>query len=77
MHSFYKISSAYGKNKGIFELNYHKFILLNIDNTRVVSTNDPETSRYWFFIILLIYLVIYSRLYRLTKINLIYKSTIK
>ena len=39
--------------------------------------NDPQLSRYWFFILLLIYLIIYSRLYRLTKINLIYKTTIK
>ena len=29
--------------------------------------NDPQLSRYWFFILLLIYLIIYSRLYRLTK----------
>jgi len=30
-------------------------------------SKDPQLSRYWFFILLLIYLIIYSRLYRLTK----------
>ena len=68
MLSFYKISSAYGKNKG----NYLNSIIINLSYLILIIpglylANDPETSRYWFFIILLIYLVIYSRLYRLTK----------
>ena len=68
MLSFYKISSTCGKNKG----NYLNSIIINLFYLILIIpglylANDPETSRYWFFIMLLIYLVIYSRLYRLTK----------
>ena len=68
MLSFYKISSIYGKNKG----NYLNSIIINILYLVLIIPglyllNDPQLSRYWFFILLLIYLIIYSRLYRLTK----------
>ena len=68
MLSFYKISSIYGKNKG----NYLNSIIINLlyfvlITPGIYMLNDPQLTRYWFFILLLIYLVIYSRLYRLTK----------
>ena len=68
MLSFYKISSVYGKNKG----NYLNSIIVNLLYLVLIMPglyllNDPQLSRYWFFILLLIYLIIYSRLYRLTK----------
>ena len=67
MLSFYKIASRYGKNKG----NYLNSIIINIFYIVLVTPGlyllyDPQLSRYWFFILLLIYLIIYSRLYRLT-----------
>ena len=69
MLSFYKISSIYGKNKG----NYLNSIILNVVYLVLVIPglyflNDPQLSKYWFFILLLIYVLIYSRLYHLTKI---------
>ena len=68
MLSFYKISSIYGKNKG----NYLNSIFINLLYLVLIIPgfyilNDPQLSRYWFFILLLVYLIIYSRLYRLTK----------
>ena len=68
MLSFYKISNIYGKNKG----NYINSIIINLLYLALIIPglyllNDPQLSRYWFFILLLIYLIIYSRLYRLTK----------
>ena len=68
MLSFYKISSIYGKNKG----NYLNSIFINLLYLILVIPglyllNDPQLSRYWFFILLLVYLIIYSRLYHLTK----------
>ncbi len=68
MLSFYKISNIYGKNKG----NYLNSIIINLLYLVLIIPglyllNDPQLSRYWFFILLLIYLIIYSRLYRLTK----------
>ena len=68
MLSFYKISKAYGKNKG----NYLNSIIINLLYFILITPgfyllNDPQLSRYWFFILLLIYWIIYSRLYRLTK----------
>ena len=67
MLCFYKIASRYGKNKG----NYLNSIIINIFYIVLVTPglyllHDPQLSRYWFFILLLIYLIIYSRLYRLT-----------
>ena len=68
MLSFYKISGIYGKNKG----NYLNSIIINFFYLVLIIPglyllNDPQLSRYWFFILLLIYLIIYSRLYRFTK----------
>ena len=68
MLSFYKISSIYGKNKG----NYLNSIFINLLYFVLIIPglylfNDPQLSRYWFFILLLVYLIIYSRLYHLTK----------
>ena len=68
MLSFYKISGIFGKNKG----NYLNSIIINFLYLMLIIpglylADDPDLSRYWFFIILIIYLVIYSRLYRLTK----------
>ena len=68
MLSFYKISNIYGKEKG----NYLNSVIINLFYLALIIpglylSNDPQLSRYWFFILLLIYLIIYSRLYRLTK----------
>ena len=68
MLSFYKISNIYGKNKG----NYLNSIIINFLYLILIIPglyllDNPILSRYWFFILLLIYLLIYSRLYRLTK----------
>ena len=68
MLCFYKIASRYGKNKG----NYLSSIIINLFYLVLIIPGlylmyDPPLSRYWFFILLLIYLMIYSRLYRLTK----------
>ena len=68
MLSFYKISSIYGRNKGNY-LNsiFINFLYLVLIIPGLYLFNDPQLSRYWFFILLLVYLIIYSRLYRLTK----------
>ena len=68
MLSFYKISNIYGKKKG----NYLNSIIINLFYLILIIPglyfiNDTQLSRYWFFILLLIYFIIYSRLYHLTK----------
>ncbi len=68
MLSFYKISRIYGKNKG----NYFNSICINLLYLILIIPglyflHDAQLSRYWFFILLLTYLIIYFRLYRLTK----------
>ena len=68
MLCFYKIASRYGKGKG----NYLTSIIINLLYLVLIIPGlyllyDPQLSRYWFFTLLLIYLMIYSRLYRLTK----------
>ena len=68
MLSFYKISNFYGKLKS----NYVNSILINLLYFILIIpglyfSDNPQLSRYWFFILLLIYLIIYVRLYRLTK----------
>ena len=68
MLCFYKVSIIYGKNKG----NYINSIIINSLYLALITPglyflNDPELSRYWFLTLLLIYLIIYFRLYRLTK----------
>ena len=68
MLSFYKISHIYGLNKA----NYLNSIIINFIYLILIIpglylSDNPQLSRYWFFILLLVYLIIYSRLYRLTK----------
>ena len=68
MLSFYKISNFYGKSRG----NYLNSIIINFLYLILILPGlylmkDPQLSQYWFFILLLIYTLIYSRLYRLTK----------
>jgi len=68
MLSFYKISNFYGKSRG----NYFNSIIINFLYLILILPGlylmkNPQLSQYWFFILLLIYLLIYSRLYRLTK----------
>ena len=68
MLSFYKISKTFGKNKG----NYLNSIVINLLYFILIIPGlyllyDPQLSRYWFFILLLIYSIIYFRLYHLTK----------
>ena len=68
MLSFYKISGIYGKNKG----NYLNSVIINFFYLILIIPGlylmlDPQLSRYWFFILLIIYLIIYSRLYSFTK----------
>ena len=68
MLSYYKILRVYGKSKS----NYLNSIIINFLYLILITPglyllNDTQLSRYWFFILLFIYLIIYSRLYRLTK----------
>ena len=68
MLSFYKISSICGRKEG----NYLNSIIINLIYLILILPGlylsyDPQLSRYWFFILLLIYLIIYSRLYSFTK----------
>ena len=68
MLSFKKISSILGKDKG----NFINSIVINFAYLMLVLpalffSKDPVISRYWFFSLIVIYLLIYSRLYRLTK----------
>ena len=68
MLSFYKIAIISGRNKG----NYLNSIIINLFYLILIIpglylSKDPLLSRFWFFILLIIYLIIYLRLYRLTK----------
>ena len=52
--------------------NYLNSIIINIVYLILIFPglyllHDPQLSRYWFFTLLLIYLIIYSRLYSFTK----------
>ncbi len=63
-----KIALIYGKDKG----NYVNSIVINFVYLILVLpaiyfAKDPVVSRYWFFSLMAIYLLIYLRLYRLTK----------
>ncbi len=68
MLSFYKISTIYGKEKSNFLnsifVNFN-FLILIIPG--IYFSDKPDLSKYWFFMLLLIYVIIYYRLYRLTK----------
>ena len=65
---FEKVSLVFGKDKGnyinslIINLGYLSFVL-----PAFVFAKDPMISKYWFFSLIVIYLFIYFRLYRLTK----------
>ena len=68
MLSYNKISSALGKYKA----NYVNSILINLVYLILITPglyfqDNPFLSRGWFFILLLIYIIIYLRLYRFTK----------
>ena len=68
MLSYYKISSFYGKEKG----NFINSIFLNLIYLILITPGlyfieSPSLSRYWFFTLLILYMLTYSRLYRLTK----------
>ena len=68
MLTFKKISLIFGKDKG----NYINSIIINFIYLLLVLpaflfAKDPMISRYWFFSLIIIYLLIYLRLYRLTK----------
>ena len=68
MLTYQKISSIFGKDKS----NYVNSIIINFTYLlfvlpALVFAKDPVISRYWFFSLIVIYLLIYLRLYRLTK----------
>ena len=68
MLSYFKISSMYGNNKG----NFLNSLIINIVYLILIIPGiylleNPTLSRYWFFILLVIYTLIYSRLYSLIK----------
>ena len=68
MLSYYKISQFFGKDKG----NFINSIIINLIYLILIIPglyfiDNPDFSRYWFYVILAIYLFIYSRLYHLTK----------
>ena len=68
MLSFYLMRSKFGKLKG----NFLNSIIINICYLILILPglyfiDNPVLSRYWFFALLLIYLIIYIRLYRLIK----------
>ncbi len=68
MLSYYRLSSIYGKTKANY-LNsiFINFLYLLLIVPGLYFLKDPLLSRIWFFILLLIYTIIYFRLYRLTK----------
>ena len=65
---FKKVSLRYGNHEG----NYTNSIIINLVYfisifPALYFAKDPIVSRYWFFSLIVIYLLIYYRLYRLTK----------
>jgi UDP-GlcNAc:undecaprenyl-phosphate/decaprenyl-phosphate GlcNAc-1-phosphate transferase len=63
-----KISVIFGKDKS----NYINSIIISfvyfaLVLPALIFAKDPAISRYWFFSLIAIYLIIYLRLYRLTK----------
>ena len=68
MLSFQIMSNKFGRDKGNF-LNSMliNFIYLILVLPALFFAKDPVISRYWFFSLIVIYLLIYLRLYRLTK----------
>ena len=68
MLSYQIMSNKFGRDKGNF-LNSMliNFIYLILVLPALFFAKDPLISRYWFFSLIVIYLLIYLRLYRLTK----------
>tara|TARA_B110000444_G_C18578627_1_gene472895 strand:+ start:186 stop:743 length:558 start_codon:yes stop_codon:yes gene_type:complete len=65
---FEKISVIFGKDKS----NYINSIIINfvylaLVLPAIIFAKDPVISQFWFFSLMAIYLLIYFRLYRLTK----------
>ena len=68
MLSYILIASKYGKSRA----NFFNSVIINtlyliLVLPGLILIDNAIFSRYWFFILLLIYLIVYSRLYRLTK----------
>ncbi len=68
MLSYYKISIWCGKRKA----NFVNSIVINLSYLFLIVPGlymyeNPTLSKYWFFTLLIIYTIIYSRLYRFTK----------
>ena len=68
MLAYKQISKIYGKHKG----NYLNSIIINLIYficifPALYFAKNPFLSKYWFFLLIIIYLFIYYRLYRLTK----------
>ncbi len=67
MLSYYKLSFSFGKKANFLNsLVINTFYLILII-PGLYFIDNPSLSRYWFFTLLLIYVIIYFRLYRLTK----------
>ena len=68
MLSFKIIAKKYGRENG----NFINSIIINLSYLLLIIpgfyfSENPSLSRYWFFLLIFIYMYIYSRLYRLTK----------
>ncbi len=68
MLSFYKLSQKFGKERG----NFLNSIVINLLYFFLILPglyffDNPFLSRFWFFILLIIYIIIYFRLYRLIR----------
>ena len=68
MLTYKRVSLVFGKDKG----NYMNSIIINavyiaLILPATIFAKDPMISKYWFFSLIIFYLFIYFRLYRLTK----------
>jgi len=68
MLTYARVSLIFGKDKG----NYMNSIIINavyllLILPAIIFSKDPMISKYWFFSLIIIYLLIYLRLYHLTK----------
>ena len=63
-----KLSSILGKDKGNYiNSTFINFVYFALLLPAVYFAKSPVISRYWFFSLIVIYLLIYLRLYRLTR----------
>jgi len=68
MLAYLRVSSKLGKVKGnSINSIIINFVCILLILPALIFAKDPVISRYWFFSLILIYLFIYLRLYRLTK----------